>query len=103
MSVNYEAALIYGYSCDPKEWSCEDCEKMEELGWDIIQDGYDEKFLYIGVEISRVDCYESVNIDVFKALNPAISKLSELLHNTPEEYKIKLPLSGSVYHLCYAT
>ena len=76
---------------------------MEELGWDIIQDGYDEKFLYIGVEISRVDCYESVNIDVFKSLNPAIPKLSELLHNTPEEYKIKLPLSGSVYHLCYAT
>ena len=103
MSVNYKTALIYGYSCDPTEWSCEDREKMEELGWDVIWDGYSEKFLYIGVEISCVDCYESVNIDVFKALNPVMLKLSELLHNTPEEYKFKLPLSGSVYHLCYAT
>lgn len=103
MSVNFKSALIYGYSCDPKQWSCEELEKMEELGWDIIQDCYGEQFLYIGIEISNVDCYESVNIDVFKALNPTMLKLSELLHNTPEEYKVKLPLLGSVYHLCYAT
>ena len=103
MSVNYKSALIYGYDCNIENWSYEDIEKMEEFGWDVIRDWHSDEFLYIGIKISCVDCYEGVNIDVFKALNPAMLKFSEILYNTPEQYKVKLPLSGSVYHLCYAT
>ena len=103
MSVDYKSALIYGYDCDPENWSYEETEALEALGWDIIRDYYADGFLYIGIKLSCVDCYEEVKVDVFKALNPSMLKFSELLYKTPEQYKVKLPLSGSVYHLCYAT
>ena len=103
MSVDYKSALIYGYDCDPADWSYEETEALEALGWDIIRDCYTDEFLYIGIKLSCVDCYEEAKVDVFKALNPVMLKFSELLHKTPEQYKVKLPLSGSVYHLCYAT
>jgi hypothetical protein len=103
MSVDYKSALIYGYDCDPANWSYEETEALEILGWDIIRDCYNDEFLYIGIKLSCVDCYEEAKVDVFKALNPSMLKFSELLNKTPERYKVKLPLSGSVYHLCYAT
>lgn len=103
MSVDYKATLIYGYDCDPEDWTCEEIEGLMELGWDIVRDCDADTFLYIGIKMSSASCYEKASVDVFKALHPAMLKFSELLYKTPEQYKIKLPLSGSVYHLCYAT
>ena len=105
MSVDYKSALIYGYDCSHliNKISWEDLEELENIGWDYIRDPYSDKFLYIGVKISCVDCYEERIIDIFKALNPTIHKFSELIGKTPDGYKALLPLSGSVYHICYAT
>ena len=103
MSVNYEAALIYGYSCDPKEWSCEDCEKMEELGFDVIRDGYSEKFLYIGKYISHTCCGEEARVDCLQYLDQTEIDVGNMLQEVPEELKRNLPLFSSIYHLCYAT
>ena len=36
MSVDYEAALMYGVKCEPSVWDCEDREYMEDKGWDVI-------------------------------------------------------------------
>lgn len=103
MSVNYNSALIYGYSCDPKDWSSEDRDKMEELGWDVISDGYSDEFLYIGKTISSVGCYEDARVDCFKYLDQSEIDVEYLLKNTPKELRKNLPFFASLYHLCYAT
>lgn len=105
MSVEYKSALIYGCNCSniQDEWSTEDLEIMEELGYDVIQDCYSNKFLYIGKLISQVDCYNEANIDCLAEMDKARIALQKLLDKTSYELKRHLPLSKSLYHLCYAT
>lgn len=102
MSVDYKSALIYGYSCDPKDWSYEDREKMEELGWDVISDGYSDKFLYIGKTISQTDCYEEARVDCLASLDQVEIDIKHIYADTPMEFVKNLPLYRSIYHLCYA-
>ena len=70
MSVNYESALIYGYNCSnyQDEWSIEELEQMKEIGWDVIRDGYSDKFLFIGKIISQTDAEQEARIDCLKDL-----------------------------------
>lgn len=103
MSVEYKSALIYGYNCNPKEWSHEDRDKMEELGWDIISDGYCDEFLYIGKIISKTDCYEEARVDCLASMEQVEIDIRHIFAETPLEYIRHLPIYGSIYHLCYAT
>ena len=103
MSVDYNSALIYGYNCNPKIWSHEARDTMEELGWDVISDGYSDEFLYIGKIISSVSCYEEARVDCLKHLNQSEIDVADLLKHTPKELRINLSPFASMYHLCYAT
>lgn len=105
MSVDYKAALIYGYDCsnciDDFPWELR--EQFEELGWDVISDGYDNRFLYIGKTISNVSLGEDVRIDCEVEAAQAYEYLNELVDKTPTEWVQMLPTNPSTYHLCYAT
>ena len=103
MSVNYKSALIYGYSCDPNKWSSEERERMEELGWDIISDVYDDNFLYIGKILSKTDCYEEARVDCLASLEQVIIDVNHIYSITSWYLTDKLPPERSMYHLCYAT
>ena len=104
MSVDYKAALINGWSCNPEDWICEELEQLEEIGWDVIRDCYSDKFLYIGKAISSADMGEEVHIDAIQRVYDALSKTIPLLENTPDELFDKLPDKDiSLYHICYAT
>lgn len=104
MSVEFKSSIIYGYDCSDliEKFSFEELEELEEIGWDYIRDCYSDDFMYIGVKISNVYCGEEQRIDVLKAMNSSLQKFAELLHKTPDKYKILFPLSGSLYHICYA-
>lgn len=104
MSVDYKAALINGWSCNPKDWTCEELERLEEIGWDVIKDYYSEHFLYIGKTISSADMGEEVHIDAIQRVYDALSATIPLIENTPDELFDKLPDKDiSLYHICYAT
>ena len=103
MSVDYKSALIYGFNCDPTKFSCEERETLEDLGWDIIEDGYDDKFLYIGKIISQAEYREEVKVDCLRELNGATTDCNELIDETPDKLFKKFPCDASMYHLCYAT
>ena len=104
MSVNYESALIYGYNCDRSQWSREDIEQMDELGWDIVEDYYDaDGFLYIGKVISHTNCFEEARVDCLAGLEQAKIDIKHIFADTPWELVNKLPQERSMYHLCYAT
>ena len=104
MSVDYKAALINGWSCNPDKFSSEEREFLEDIGWDVIQDGYDDKFLYIGKTISSADMGEEVHIDAIQRVYDALSATIPLIENTPDELFDKLPDKDiSLYHICYAT
>ena len=104
MSVDYKAALINGWSCNPEDWTCEELEQLEELGWDIIRDNYSDKFLYIGKTISSADMGEEVHINAIQKVYGALSATIPLLDNTPDELFDKFPdREITLYHICYAT
>lgn len=105
MSVNYESALIYGWDCSriQEDWTPEVTEKMEELGFDVIRDGYSEEFLYIGKCISQTSCGEEARVDCLKYWEQTEIDVEHMLREVPEELKRNLPLFSSIYHLCYAT
>lgn len=104
MSVEYKAALIYGFDCTHciDDFSSEIREKWEEAGWDIIEDCYNDDFLYIGKIISNVSLGDEVIIDCECAAQQASIYLEELLDKTSVEWKLLLPLFPSTYHICYA-
>ena len=104
MSVDYKAALINGWSCNPEDWTFEELEQLEELGWDVIKDCYGNNFLYIGKTISSVDMGEEVHINAIQKVYGVLSATIPLLDNTPEELFDKFPDTEiSLYHICYAT
>lgn len=105
MSVNYNSALIYGWDCSKiqEDWPLEATGKMEELGFDVIRDGYSEEFLYIGKCISQTSCGEEVRVDCLQYLDQIEIDIASMLLEAPEELKRNLPLFPSIYHLCYAT
>ena len=104
MSVDYKAALIYGWSCNPEDWTCEELEQLEDMGWDVIRDCYSDNFLYIGKTISSADMGEEVHINAIQRVYSALSETVPLLDNTPDELFDKLPdREISLYHICYAT
>ena len=105
MSVNYESALIYGYNCSryQDEWTSEDLDQMEEIGWDVIRDGYSDEFLYIGKTISCTEAGQEARRDCLKDLEQAKNDLNDIFVNTPMEMLSRLPMYRSMYHLCYAT
>ena len=105
MSVDYKAALIYGYDCSHciEDFPWEFREKWEEAGWDIISDAYDNRFLYIGKTISDVSLGEDVRIDCECEANQAEIYLEKLLDKAPVEWRAMLPRFPSTYHICYAT
>lgn len=105
MSVNYESALIYGYNCSnyQDEWSSEELERMEEIGWDIIRGAYSDEFLYIGKIISQVEVGQEVRRDCLKDLKQIKNDVNALFIDTPMEMLSRLPMHRSLYHLCYAT
>lgn len=105
MSVNYESALIYGYNCSryQDEWTSEDLDQMEEIGWDIIRDAYYDEFLYIGKIISQVEVGQEVRRDCLKDLEQIKNDINALFAETPMEMLSRLPMHRSLYHLCYAT
>lgn len=105
MSVNYKSALIYGCDCSniQDEWSTEACEKMMALGYDVISDCYDNKFLYIGKTISETECFEEARVNCLDEMEQAIIDLRDLIQHTPWELKKHLPICKSLYHICYAT
>ena len=103
MSVDYKSALIYGFDCDPNRFSCEEREFLEELGWDIIRDDYDDKFLYIGKVVSSTGCFEETRVDCIREITGAMTNCNELTDETPDELFAKFPCDASMYHLCYAT
>lgn len=104
MSVDYKSALIYGFECDPTEWSHKETEAMAEIGWDVIRDYYADSFLYIGKTVSETDCYEDARVDCLANLQTSMREVKGLISKTPDKYFDKLPpFSCSMYHLCYAT
>ena len=105
MSVDYESALIYGWDCSriQEDWPHEATEQMEELGFDVIRDGYSEEFLYIGKCISKTSCGEEARVDCEYEAQQADIYLEELLAKIPVEWRALLPRFPSTYHLCYAT
>ena len=76
---------------------------MEELGYDVLYDGYDGEFLYIGKIISHTDCYEPARVDCLAEMEQAIIDLGNIIKDTPVELLNHLPLYKSIYHICYAT
>lgn len=105
MSVNYESALIYGWDCSRihGDWPHEATEQMEELGFDVIRDGYSEEFLYIGKCISKTSCGEEARVDCLKHWEQTETDVRHMLREVQKELKENLPLFPSIYHLCYAT
>lgn len=103
MSVDYNSALIYGYSCDPKDWPYEARDAMEELGWDVISDYYSDKFLYIGKIISHTSCFEEARVDCLASIDQVEIDIKHIYADTPMSLVQHLPLYRSIYHLCYAT
>lgn len=105
MSVDYNSALIYGWDCSriQEDWPHEATERMEELGFDVIRDGYSEEFLYIGKCISKTSCGEEARVDCLKYWEQTEIDVECMLREVPEELKRNLPLFPSIYHLCYAT
>ena len=104
MSVDYKAALIYGYDCSHciEDFPWEFREEWENEGWDIISDAYDNGFLYIGKIISKVSLGEEVRIDCEYEANQIEIDLEELLDKAPVEWRAMLPRFPSTYHICYA-
>ena len=105
MSVDYESALIYGWDCSRIQKYCpyEATEQMEELGFDVIRDGYSEEFLYIGKYISHTSCGEEARVDCLRYLEQTEIDVEHMLREVPEGLKRNLALFPSIYHLCYAT
>ena len=106
MSVNYESALIYGYNCSDcqDEWTPEELEKMEEIGWDVIRDVYSDKFLFIGTIISQTEAGQEARKDCLRRdLEQIKNDVNALLVDTPTEMFSRLPMHRTMYHLCYAT
>ena len=103
MSVEYKSALIYGFNCVPNKFSREEREFLESLGWDIVEDGYDDSFLYIGKIISQTEYREETRVDCLRELRGAATDCSGLIDKTPDTLFKKFPCDVSVYHLCYAT
>ena len=105
MSVNYESALIYGYNCSKyqDEWSSEDLDQMEEIGWDVIRDAYSDEFLFIGTIISQTEAGQEAKKDCLRDLEQIKNDINALFAETPMEMLSRLPMHRSLYHLCYAT
>ena len=104
MSVDYRAALIYGYDCSNVisdfPWELRDA--LEEQGWDVISDCYDDRFLYIGVSISDISLGFDVRIDCEAEAQQSAIYLEELYDKLPIEIKELLPAMPSTFHICYA-
>lgn len=103
MSVEYKSVLIHGFECNPDKFSSEEREFLEDIGWDVIQDGYDDKFLYVGKIISSTGYSDEVKVDCLRELAGAISDTTDLMNETPNMVFKKFPCDASMYHLCYAT
>ena len=106
MSVDYRAALIYGYDLSdqirtlPEDFK----EQAENAGFNVVFDFYDEDFLYVGISISDISAWDEVCICIETAKVKAEDKLAEVLAAAPKDIVKYIPTDWfpSTYHICYA-
>lgn len=107
MSIEYKSALIYGYDCTQIRHllTYEDIEELENIGWGVIYDPYNnDGFLYVGIIVSEVDCYDEARVNCFENLARNDDELAKLRLKTPNKYlELFVDCHISLYHLCYAT
>ena len=105
MSVNYEAALIYGIKCEPSVWDCEDREYMEDKGWDVIDDGYNDQFLYIGKILSHICLGEEAQHGILTSdVLDLVGLGADVVMDIPDHlFESIADGIAQLYHLCYAT
>ena len=105
MSVDYEAALMYGVKCEPSAWDCEDREYMEDKGWDVIYDWYSDKFLYIGKILSHACLGEEVQHEVPTSnVLDLVGMGADIIMDVPDHLLESIGDGiAQLYHLCYAT
>ena len=105
MSTEYKAALIYGYNLtvikDNLDGAARD--QLEDYGYDLVYDPYNDDFLYAGVQISNTSLGDGTEIDAIAALTVAVHKFKTIQDATPAEVLDKLNCGSiSLYHICYA-
>jgi hypothetical protein len=110
MSVEFVSSVIYGYNLSNKcveldfDGINELVECLENVGFDIIYDGYCGEFLYAGIELSRACCYEEASTNITQKFADAHAELNRLIAQAPIDLLNQLPLreAPATYHLCYA-
>lgn len=110
MSVDYKSAIIYGYDFSNVDFPDTFLEACEEAGFDVIYDGYDGQFCYIGICLSKCDVFTEVRFNIFDKFSNAITSLIDTYQRAPKgllEWFPKSEVEGKIpdpdlYHICYA-
>lgn len=106
MSVEYKSTLIFGYNLTSLAPKATDefmafVEQLEDYGFDVVYDPYNNDFIYAGAAISNTSLGDEAQVDVITAMLPAQEKVKDILKKVPLSICSKFPL-WTVYYLCYA-